>query len=72
MVSIQTGLDFYEKAETYISEDPALRDIDHGYNNQLLPDHASDPRIGYFGGGISGITLTFGWVLLVNTFIRNL
>ena len=29
-------------------------------------------RIGYFGGGIPGINLTFGWVLLINTFIRNL
>ena len=46
-------------------------DIDHGYKNQYLPYHFQHD-IGYFGGGKKGVILTFGWVMIMNTFFRTL
>ena len=58
-----------------LNNDPHL-DVDHGYNMQYLPAHFmwedKNGNLGYFGGRKKGVILTFGWVLIVNTFFRTL
>lgn len=55
---------------TESKKDPHTNDVDHGFDLRDLWQNVHD-GIGYFGEKQQGVFLTFGWVMIVNTFFRN-